>query len=387
MSLFNRYPIARWLVPAAAVALLLSGTTLIRAAVASPGVSPASLPTQSATDLMADVAGSSVENLSGTIVQTSNLGIPDLPGLSLGDGSSLTSLLSGTHTLRVWARGSEQQRLSVLSQLGETDIVHNGGDLWIWSSSDNTASHRTVGQHAAAANSLPSAADLTPATAARMLVTMLGSSTTVTTAGNDVIAGRPAYELLLQPKDTRSLISSIRIGIDGSQHVPLRVQVMATGQTQPAVEIAFTAVDFSQPDASEFTFNPPPGASIDDRTGDSSAPECTASPRPSANGSDGSGLKVVGSGWTTVVVAALPPAAARSSKAPAPTSCAGTGLTHDLGVGSLSKAIGSLPAVSGSWGSGHVLAGTVLSVLVTDDGRVAVGPVAPDLLYAALTSK
>ena len=386
MSLFTRYPIARWLVPAAAVALLLSGTTLIRAAVASPGVSPASLPTQSAPELMADVAGSSVENLSGTIVQTSNLGIPDLPGLSLGDGSSLTSLLSGTHTLRVWARGSEQQRLSVLSQLGETDIVHNGSDLWIWSSADNTASHRSVGQHAAG-KSLPSATDMTPATAATMLVAMLGSSTTVTAAGNDVIAGRPAYELELQPKDTRSLISSIHIGIDGTQHVPLRVQVMAAGQTRPALEIAFTAVDFGQPDASEFTFNPPPGARVDDRTGASSAPDCTASPRPSATGASVPAPKVVGSGWTTVVVATLPPSTAGSSKAPATTACTGTGLTQDLGVGSLSRAIGSLPAVSGTWGSGHVLAGTVLSVLVTDDGRIAVGPVAPDLLYAALTSK
>ena len=43
-----------------------------------------------------------------------------------------------------------------------------------------------------------------------------------------------------------------------------------------------------------------------------------------------------------------------------------------------------LPTVSGSWGSGHLLRGTLFSALLTDDGRVAVGAVAPEALYAAL---
>ena len=43
-----------------------------------------------------------------------------------------------------------------------------------------------------------------------------------------------------------------------------------------------------------------------------------------------------------------------------------------------------LPTVSGAWGSGHLLRGTLFSALLTDDGRVAVGAVAPEALYAAL---
>jgi hypothetical protein len=46
-----------------------------------------------------------------------------------------------------------------------------------------------------------------------------------------------------------------------------------------------------------------------------------------------------------------------------------------------------LPRASGTWGSGRLLEGTLFSALVTDDGRVAVGAVAPERLYAALARR
>jgi hypothetical protein len=45
--------------------------------------------------------------------------------------------------------------------------------------------------------------------------------------------------------------------------------------------------------------------------------------------------------------------------------------------------LNSLPKVSGSWGSGRLLQSKLFTVLVTDDGRVLAGAVAPDRLYAA----
>jgi hypothetical protein len=44
-----------------------------------------------------------------------------------------------------------------------------------------------------------------------------------------------------------------------------------------------------------------------------------------------------------------------------------------------------LPEVSGAWGSGRLFAGSLFSVLVTDDGRVFAGAVAPAKLYEAAT--
>ena len=46
-----------------------------------------------------------------------------------------------------------------------------------------------------------------------------------------------------------------------------------------------------------------------------------------------------------------------------------------------------LPEVKDTWGSGRLLSGTAFSAVLTDDGRVAVGAVAPEVLYAALTAK
>jgi hypothetical protein len=74
---------------------------------------------------------------------------------------------------------------------------------------------------------------------------------------------------------------------------------------------------------------------------------------------------VVGTAWTSVLVA---------SSAAMPSS------------GQFSSVLQSLPRVSGSWGSGHLLAGTVFSMVITDNGKVAVGAVEPDLLYSALAA-
>jgi hypothetical protein len=74
---------------------------------------------------------------------------------------------------------------------------------------------------------------------------------------------------------------------------------------------------------------------------------------------------VVGSGWTTVLVTRVPSGALKGS-------------------GSMGEVLGALPKVSGSWGSGRVLRGTLFSAVLTDDGRVAVGAVSPERLYTAL---
>ena len=49
--------------------------------------------------------------------------------------------------------------------------------------------------------------------------------------------------------------------------------------------------------------------------------------------------------------------------------------------------LGKLPAVSGSWGSGHLLSSALFSAVLTDDGRVAIGAVPPQMLYAALSRR
>jgi hypothetical protein len=78
---------------------------------------------------------------------------------------------------------------------------------------------------------------------------------------------------------------------------------------------------------------------------------------------------VVGKGWTRVLVATLP--------ADQQTS----------GGSSPNAMLDALPRVSGSWGSGHLLRTALLTAVLTDDGRVAVGAVPPGLLYRALSAR
>ena len=93
---------------------------------------------------------------------------------------------------------------------------------------------------------------------------------------------------------------------------------------------------------------------------------------PQANPADM--FKVLGKGWGSVLVV----------KMPVPDASAGA--KTDKSVAQLMKLVGLLPKVSGSWGSGHLMAGTVFSALLTDDGRLVVGAVTPEGLYAALAT-
>jgi hypothetical protein len=80
-----------------------------------------------------------------------------------------------------------------------------------------------------------------------------------------------------------------------------------------------------------------------------------------------------------VVTADLPAARLRGGFEPGGSAGSGTGPTP---FGNLGAVVKSLPEVSGTWGSGHLLRGALFSVLLTDDGRVVAGAVPPDRLYA-----
>ena len=108
MSIFLDHPRTRWALPVAAVGVIGAvALTVNQTANADSG-----LPSRTAAQLLADVRTANVSSLSGTVVQTSDLGLPEIPGLA-GSGrpgsatSSLTSLVSGTHTWRIWLDGPD----------------------------------------------------------------------------------------------------------------------------------------------------------------------------------------------------------------------------------------------------------------------------------------
>ncbi|MGC4846138.1 LolA family protein [Micromonospora sp. DT15] len=372
MSVLRSRPVLRWLVPATAAVAVIGGGAAIGtfAAEAEP-----SLPPRNAAQLLVDLQTSRLEGLSGTVVQRADLGLPSLVGLV--PGNELTTLLTGTHTLRVWYSGPDKQRVALMDTLGEQDIIRNGQDLWTWQSRSNTATHRTLGGDAGAwkpapepAASLPS----TPQQAADLALNAIDPSTEVSVGRSATVAGQDAYELVLQPRDQASLVHQLRIAIDAKQHVPLRFEVLAKGSDRPAFEVAFTQVDYRRPDADQFRFNPPPGATVDEEK----AERPTGKPGHVEPAGDPQ-VRTVGDGWTTVLVGRLDGAGADRKPAPKQaTPPAGAGPDLDM-----SKLLGGLPAVSGDWGSGRLLTSKLFSVLLTDDGRVLAGAVTPERLYEA----
>jgi outer membrane lipoprotein-sorting protein len=354
-------------------------------------IADAGLPARSAAQLLVDVQQARLNGLSGTVVQKSDLGLPSLPGIGGSGGvasSNLTSMISGTHTMRVWFAGPDKARMALLGTLGESDVIHNGNDVWVWASQDKTAKHYVLPAHVAGKGKTtpgmpgPAGVPTSPQAAADKALAAISPSTEVTTSGTATVAGRSAYELVLTPKEATSLVDQVRIAIDGERHVPVRVQVFAKSVSDPVFEVGFSAVDFARPDAAQFAFNPPPGtkvtegkAAIDKQAAAGSkigivAPQSKSADMPT----------VMGKGWGSVVVVKMPAASAT-------TGGASTGATTDRTVAGLMKYVGMLPKVSGKWGSGHLMAGSAFSALLTDDGRLVVGAVTPEGLYAALAAK
>jgi outer membrane lipoprotein-sorting protein len=365
-----RSPALRWAVPGVALAAVAGGVALSSA----NADAAAQLPPKTAAQLLADVAKAPQRPLSGTVVETARLGLPDLPGQAAG--TSLQSLVTGSHTARVWYGTDGKARVSLVGDLAETDVVHNGRDVWLWSSQTNEARHYRLPAGEAARRSAPSTGTTDPRTAAERALAAVDPTTKVEVDGTGHVAGQAVYELRLEPRDARSLVGSVRVAIDAATSVPLRVQVFAKGGTEPAFETGFTAVQFEQPDASIFSFTPPKGAKVVQggspaavagpmQKGRAEAPHHVAARRNGAAGADEP--TVVGKGWTAVAVVHGVDASA-------------------LGKDATAKAVlGATSAVSGAFGTGRLLTTPLISVLLV--GNTAyVGAVEPAVVEQAAAS-
>jgi outer membrane lipoprotein-sorting protein len=359
MWLFDSKPGLR-LAPLALV-LVVAGTGLVAAtASAEP-----TLPTRTPQELLVDLQQARTDGLSGTVVERADLGIPPIPARDGQDDPELTSLVSGTHTLRVRYSAPDKARLAILGTYSEYDIIRNGRDVWTWSSRDNAATHRaaTADQPGAGEpGSTPSATPRTPEEAADRVLKALEPTTTVSSDSSVEVAGRAAYELVLDPNDPNTLISEVRIAIDGDTKLPLRVQVFGT-DSKIVFEVAYTSVDFTRPDDAEFAFSPPPGAKVTEIQPSDQTP--SAQDRQRAEDAKNA-TTVVGTGWTAVAVTKVgEPSTSEADQR-------------------LQAFLSRLQPVQGDWGSGRLLAGTAFSAVWTDDGRLAVGAVRPELIYQAL---
>jgi outer membrane lipoprotein-sorting protein len=371
---------ARWAVPAAAVAV----TAGVAAAVSIPAAqaSPA-LPAKSAAALLASVSrDAATPPLTGTVTESASLGLPQLP--SSGSGSSLISLLAGSHKITVSYQDATHFRLALPQPQQETDVIADGSRRWLWQSAqDAVTEYVPAAGKLPARTAVPAPAALTPQQAATQVLQAVGKTTVVSTQANVLVAGQAAYQLVLAPKDTRSLVGRVVIAVDAKYGLPLRVQLYAREASAPAFQTGFTALSFAAPGASTFAFTPPPGASVSTvKLSEPAGQQAKASPAPSGVGHYGTGWLAVAAFPQQDLSAAAQTGAAASGGKSAAYSAGSNGVgvsTQEL----LKGLLASGEPAHGSWGSGTLVKTSLFSMLITG-GKVYVGAVAPSVLSAAV---
>ncbi|MFD9208477.1 outer membrane lipoprotein carrier protein LolA [Streptomyces sioyaensis] len=361
------------------------------------------LPKISAQDLIAKMAKSDVQQLSGTVRASADLGLPSLPGGAGGAGafggqtgggggsaepqSKLMELASGAHTLRVAADGPDKQRVSIVDKAAEYSLVHNGNEVWGYDSSSNTAFHHTApeagrhGKQHAPEDVPPGLKNATPQDLAKQALQAAGDTTSVTVDGTAKVAGRDAYQLLIKPKQAASTVGSIRIAVDAANGVPLKFTLTPKSGGAAAIDVGFTSVDFAKPAASTFAFTPPKGAKVvqGDKAGATAQREYGKDSAPGkemkAATEDMGGMNVLGKGWTSIATIKGEGSGLPSGKGE------GKGKGSGGDVAGFLDSIGD--KVHGSFGSGRVFSTRLVNALVTDNGTVYVGAVDKQALIDA----
>ncbi|MGH3245142.1 MAG: LolA family protein [Trebonia sp.] len=377
---------ARWAVPGTAVAAtaIVVAALQIPAAQASPN-----LPNRSPAQLLASVSNDAkVPPMTGTVVETASLGLPQLP--QTGSATSLSSMLTGSHTMKVYYQDSNHYRLSIPQPGSETDVIANGSKVWLWESAADTVTEFVPPANGTVKHSMPKLPQtpLTPQQAANQILAQVGQTTLVSVTANVMVAGEPSYQLVLAPKDSRSLVGKVVIAVDGKYGVPLRVQLYAKHANSPAFQVAYTALQWVAPNPANYSFTPPKGASVD-------VVKLPSDQAKSGTKPDTSGFGTYGKDWLTVV--ALPQkdlmqgfgtgsASSGSSSSPGKQQDIYSANGKGVGVSSqelLNALLGSAKSVHGTWGSGTLVTTSLVSMLMTN-GEVYIGAVTPSVLYAAV---
>ena len=369
---------ARLLAPvgvAAAIAVATAVPHLASASASTPDRAPIT-----AQALLVKASHPQVAGLSGTVEWVANLGLPDLSGLTSGDGQNVSSagfdpmtLLSGTHDISVWDAGADRQRLALPSSLAEVDLVRNGHDAWTFDNATQKVTHyiAAAGSHDPTSGTDASPSDtgtstepaVTPDQAAQRLLDHLSPSTIVTVVSPVYVAGEAAYQLKLEPKATDSTVGSVTVAVDATNGLPLQVQVMPKGSATPALSLGYVhSIDFSVPGAG--TFTAPTGATTVTKTiGGPDTSTSTSSTSSPHQGDTGTRSTTTGEGWGTIVTIA-------GGKALSPSTL------HQL------DAV-STPVTLPGGGSARLVSTSLLNALVLPNGSIVAGFVTPAALEAA----
>ena len=396
----------RW-IPAAAVASLIAAGTIVLPMQANA----VDLPDLTPQQVMLLMDGE-IQGFSGTIVKTSELGLPPIQLSSMMDEDMIkemeeklpegfedfvptlieqnlvtqaVELIAGTHKIRVYA-SAEGTRVQILDPMKQRDLIVNKDEFWFYDSRKATAITGTFDMQVDQADVDKAQADAeaklaeyaaaiqldisNPEAVANYLMEKIGENTTVSVGKDHRVAGRTAYQLIAQPNADNSLIESVVISVDSETGMALDVKVYSVEQDAPAMHVGFESISFEIPDASIFSFTPPAGTTVETfeapedleaelerlKTEGSNLTEeqkLAYKAELEAKYADQSKPELIGQGWESVIyLSAIP------SEIPMGL------LENELFADLMTKVPG-----------GKVFSTPVLNVLITDSGEVYAGAV------------
>lgn len=381
----------RWTVALAVPALIAAGSV----AVALPA-SAVNLPDLTAEEVLL-LMNADVQGFSGTVVKTSDLGLPALEMSSMVSSemvaemeenvpegfenavpsvisqSTLTeaiTLLASDNTMRVFA-SELGMRVQILDQMSQRDLIVTENGFWAYDSKNATAvtgsfeglvtDDQKLAAEAQAEDKPQELAvelniDLTnPDSLATAVIAAVEQDATISVGNDQLVAGRGAYTLTVEPNSPNSLIDRVVVAVDGETGLVLDVKMFSVEQDNAALSMGFESVSFAVPDASLFAFSPPPGTTVETlempAIGETT-PNVDAAPNAQAK------PEVIGDGWDAVMhLSTLP---------------------EDINLDMFENELFAdlMTQVDG----GKVFSTPVANVLITDDGQVYAGSVTVDFL-------
>jgi outer membrane lipoprotein-sorting protein len=246
-----------------------------------------------------------ITGFSGTIVKTSELGLPPLEMSSMMDEEMIAEmeekmpegfeefipsiieqnaitqaieLIAGTHKIRVYA-SEVGMRVQVLDPMSQRDFIVNQNEFWAYDARNATALTGTFDMEVSDEDKAEFEAEAqaqldqylaeiqldisNPEAVADYLMAQVGETTEVSVGKDHRIAGRTAYQLIAQPNAQNSLVESVVISVDSETGMALDVKVYSIEQEEPAFHVGFESISFETPDASMFSFTPPAGTTVE----------------------------------------------------------------------------------------------------------------------------
>lgn len=231
----------RWGVVGIAVVLLCAAPSLVDAI-------PVSAPSRTVPQLLDAVRSSGSVGYTGVAESRGTLNLPDVSSVS----SPVIDLLSDRSRLRVWHAAEQRFRVDRLTPGAETDTYVYGNISLTWNSGQRTII-RAVSKPQLPQ---PEPPDALPTSLGRRLSELLpADGAGVRLAGTDRIAGHAATELRWQPNDPRSLVGDVRMWVEPTNGLPLRVQLRPVGSELIAFETSYLDLDVGTPDPAALRFD------------------------------------------------------------------------------------------------------------------------------------